>query len=102
MEKLACVQIRDHLNTYDLFEEFQSAYRQRYSTETALLRVKTDTEYLAQRCNGYHLTLRIALSVSALVTNHLLHVPLMLVFHRALLWASLFLHVYPLHWLNNP
>ncbi len=42
MEKLACVQIRDHLNTYDLFEEFQSAYRQRHSTETALLRVKTD------------------------------------------------------------
>ena len=42
MEKLACAQINDHLNKNDLFENFQSAYRKRHSTETALLKVKTD------------------------------------------------------------
>ena len=34
--------MQDHLCTHGLHEEFQSAYRAQHSTETALLRVKTD------------------------------------------------------------
>ena len=34
--------MKDHPCTHDLHEEFQSAYRAQHSTETALLRVKTD------------------------------------------------------------
>ena len=42
MEKIAAAQLQDHLCTQDLHGEFQSAYRAQHSTETALLRVKTD------------------------------------------------------------
>ena len=42
MEKIAAAQLQDHLCTHDLHEEFQSAYRAQHSTETALLRVRTD------------------------------------------------------------
>ena len=42
MEKLVCSEINEHLDLNNLMEDFQSAYRQRHSTETALLRVKTD------------------------------------------------------------
>ena len=42
MEKLVCVQIKDHLASNDLQERYQSAYREQHSTETALLCVKTD------------------------------------------------------------
>ena len=37
-----CVQLVDHLKENDLYEIFQSAYRQLHSTETALLRVPND------------------------------------------------------------
>ena len=42
MEKIAAAQLQDHLRANNLLEEFQSAYRAQHSTETALLRVKTD------------------------------------------------------------
>ena len=42
MEKLVCAEINDHLASNNLLEEYQSAYRQRHSTETALLCVKAD------------------------------------------------------------
>ena len=42
MEKIVCCQIKDHLNSNGLQEPFQSAYRELNSTETALLRVRTD------------------------------------------------------------
>ena len=42
MKKTVCGQIKDHLNSNDLQEPFQSAYRELHSTETALLRVRTD------------------------------------------------------------
>ena len=42
MEKIVCGQIKDHLNSNDLQEPFQSAYRELHSTETALRRVRTD------------------------------------------------------------
>ena len=41
MEKLVCSEINEHLDLNNLMEDFQSAYRQRHSTETALLRVNT-------------------------------------------------------------
>ena len=36
------MQLVDHLKENDLYEIFQSAYRQLHSTETALLRVQND------------------------------------------------------------
>ena len=42
MEKIVAAQLQDHLCTHDLHEEFQSAHTAQHSTETALLRVKTD------------------------------------------------------------
>jgi hypothetical protein len=42
MEKIVCSQIKNHLNQNALLEPFQSAYRELHSTETALLRVKSD------------------------------------------------------------
>ena len=42
MEKVVCNQIKDHLKTHGLQEPLQSAYRELHSTETALLRVRTN------------------------------------------------------------
>ena len=42
IERIVCVQLVDHLKVNDLYEIFQSAYRQLHSTETALLRVHND------------------------------------------------------------
>ena len=42
IERIICVQLVDHLKENDLYEIFQSAYRQLHSTETALLRVQND------------------------------------------------------------
>ena len=42
VERVVCVQWVEHLKTNNLYEIFQSAYRQLHSTETALLRVQND------------------------------------------------------------
>ena len=42
MEKVVRNQIKDHLKTHGLQEPLQSSYRELHSTETALLRVRTD------------------------------------------------------------
>jgi hypothetical protein len=42
IKKIASVQLQEHLQFHGLQEEFQSAYRTKHSTETALLRVKSD------------------------------------------------------------
>ena len=42
VERVVCVQLVEHLKTNNLYEIFQSAYRQLPSTETALLRVQND------------------------------------------------------------
>ena len=42
IERIVCVQLVDHLKINDLYEVYQSAYRQLHSTETALLCVQND------------------------------------------------------------
>ena len=42
IERAIAVQLIEHLKENNLYDEFQSAYRQFYSTETALLRARND------------------------------------------------------------
>ena len=42
IERVVCVQLIDHLKHNNLYELFQSAYRQLHSTQTAFLRVQND------------------------------------------------------------
>ena len=42
LEKIVLIQIEQHLDTNSLRETFQSAYRAKHSTETALVRVTSD------------------------------------------------------------
>ena len=42
VERIVCVPLVEHLKTNNLYEIFQSAYRQFHSTETALLDVQND------------------------------------------------------------
>ena len=45
LEKVAAAQLEKHLDENELFEPFQSAYRKRHSTETALLRIHNDIQH---------------------------------------------------------
>ena len=42
IEKAACTQLINHIESNNLFDSFQSAYRSRHSTESALVKVKND------------------------------------------------------------
>ena len=42
LEKVVLCQLKDHLNQNNIIETYQSAYRERHSTETALTRVRND------------------------------------------------------------
>ena len=44
IDRIVCVQLVDNLKENDLYEIFQSTYRQLHSTETALLRVQNDSK----------------------------------------------------------
>ena len=56
-ERTVCVQLVNHLKENDLYEIFQSAYRQLHSTETALLRVQNDIIHAVDSEVGAILTL---------------------------------------------
>ena len=56
-ERTVCVQVVNHLKENDLYEIFQSAYRQLHSTETALLRVQNDIIHAVDSEVGAILTL---------------------------------------------
>ena len=62
VERVVCVQLVEHLKTNNLYEIFQSAYRQLHSTETALLRVQND---LLQAVDNEGGTILVLLDLSA-------------------------------------
>ena len=61
-ERSAFEQTYDHLITHNLIPELQSAYRKRYSTETALLKVQND---ILLNMDRQHVTLLVLLDLSA-------------------------------------
>ena len=62
IERIVCVQLIDHLKHNNLYEVFQSAYRQLHSTETALLRVQND---LLQAVDSHGGAILVLLDLSA-------------------------------------
>ena len=62
MEHIVADQIISHLNQHNLMEEKQSAYRKFHSTETALLKVKTD---IIKAMDSQEITCLILLDLSA-------------------------------------
>ena len=61
-EKAVAIQLETHTLTNGLFPEIQSAYREHYSTETALLKVRND---ILMNMNMGHVTLLVLLDLSA-------------------------------------
>ena len=61
-ERIAAKQMCGHLSINHLFPEFQSAYRNFHSTETALLRTRND---ILVNMNKQHVTLLVFLDLSA-------------------------------------
>ena len=57
VERIVCVQLVDHLKTNNLYEIFQSAYRQLHSTVAALLRVQNDVLQAVDNWGGAILVL---------------------------------------------
>ncbi|CAB3996996.1 Hypothetical predicted protein, partial [Paramuricea clavata] len=74
VERAVYDQIYDHLMLHDLFPEYQSAYRQGYSTETALLKVQNDI-LLNMDCQQVTLLVLLDLSAAFDTVDHsiLLH-----------------------------
>ena len=52
VEKVLTSQIVEHMNTHELFNPYQSAYRSGHSTEMALLKITNDTELALDRSEG--------------------------------------------------
>ena len=61
-ERAVYNQTYDHLMANDLLPKLQSAYRKRYSTETALLKIYND---ILLSMNQQHVTLLVLLDLSA-------------------------------------
>ena len=81
IERIVCVQLVDHLKENDLYEIFQSAYRQLHSTETGLLRVQND---ILQAVDSEGGAILILLDLSAAFLYH--WPPETFGFIRLLLW----------------
>ena len=62
MERVVTSQLMDHMERNHLMESFQSAYHQKHSTETALLKVKSD---LHNAMDNQEVTCLILLELSA-------------------------------------
>ncbi len=62
IEKAVAFQLIDHLKLNNLYDKFQSAYRQFHSTETALVRVKND---VLNAMDNQSITLMLLLDLSA-------------------------------------
>ena len=75
IERIVCVQLVDHLKINDLYEVYQSAYRQLHSTETALLCVQNDL-LLAVDTHGGAILVLLDLSAALDTIDHhyLLHI----------------------------
>ena len=64
-ERAVAIQTHSHMSVNSLDPPFQSAYRKHHSTETALLKVKSD---ILMNMNKQHVTLLVLLDLSALFT----------------------------------
>lgn len=95
IEKIASIQLQDHLIRNGLQEEFQSAYRAQHSTETALLRVKTDIAGEMDRGNAVFVVLLDLSAAFDTVDHHILLDRLYTTFNisgTALSWIRSYLH----------
>ena len=57
LEKVVATQIISHMETYDLLEPYQSAYRHGHSTETALLSLQSDILEMQDKHQGVFMVL---------------------------------------------
>ena len=62
LERVVMLRVSEFINQHHLYDNYQSAYRSSYSTESALLRVQND---VFQAMNHGHITLLVLLDLSA-------------------------------------
>lgn len=69
IEKLAAKTLNDHLSHHSLYAKCQSAYREKFSTETALLKVHTDI-VSALDCKEYAILVLLDLNAAFDTKDH--------------------------------